>query len=59
MAYEVLNKKKKTILAGNKFFESVTENRTEKTELGLDLTEAISTLNQHYQTIIILFYHSF
>lgn len=56
-AYDVLNKKKKTILIGDEFFESVTENSTEKIELGLDLTEAISMLNRHYQTVIILFYY--
>ncbi|MBE1556232.1 sigma-70 family RNA polymerase sigma factor [Sporosarcina limicola] len=56
-AYDVLNRKKKIILTGDEFFESVTEIRTEKIELRLDLTEAISTLNLHYQTVIILFYY--
>lgn len=56
-AYDVINKKKKIILTGDEFLETVTDNKAEKIELGLDLTGAISTLNDQYKTVIILFYY--
>jgi RNA polymerase sigma-70 factor, ECF subfamily len=55
-AYEVLQKKKKTLLTGEVFIQSLTENASHSPEEVLDLTYAISNLNQNYQTVIILFY---
>jgi RNA polymerase sigma-70 factor, ECF subfamily len=55
-AYEVLQKKKKTLLTGEVFIQSLTENASHSPEEDLDLTYAISNLNQNYQTVIILFY---
>jgi RNA polymerase sigma-70 factor, ECF subfamily len=55
-AYEVLQKKRKTVLTGEAFIHSLTENTSHNPEEDLDLTNAISTLDQNYQTVIILFY---
>jgi RNA polymerase sigma-70 factor, ECF subfamily len=55
-AYEVLQKKKKTLLTGEVFIQSLTENASHSPEEDLDLTYAISNLNQNYQAVIILFY---
>jgi RNA polymerase sigma-70 factor, ECF subfamily len=55
-AYELLEKKKKTVLTGEAFINSLTESAAYHPEEGLDLTEAISSLDQNYQTVIILFY---
>jgi RNA polymerase sigma-70 factor, ECF subfamily len=55
-AYEVLQKKKKTVLTGEAFIHKLTEGTSHKPEEDLDLTNAISHLDQDYQTVIILFY---
>ncbi|MBY6038156.1 sigma-70 family RNA polymerase sigma factor [Fictibacillus nanhaiensis] len=55
-AYEVLQKKKKVVLTGEAFIHSLTENVYHSPEEDLDLTQAISNLDQNYQTVIILFY---
>ncbi|MGG4488202.1 sigma-70 family RNA polymerase sigma factor [Metabacillus idriensis] len=53
-AYELLKKKKKTVLMESSFLEKKAEVYQESE---LDLTFAISALNQNYQTVIILFYY--
>lgn len=55
-AYEVLHKKKKTVLTGEAFFHQLTDNTRIQPEQDLDLTYAISHLEQNYQTVIVLFY---
>jgi RNA polymerase sigma-70 factor, ECF subfamily len=55
-AYEVLQKNKKTVLTGEAFIHSLTENTVHSPEEDLDLTYAISNLDQNYQSVIILFY---
>ena len=56
-AYDRLNKKKGTVLTGDLFLDHAMENKTNNVESKLDLTNAISTLNHDYQTVIILFYY--
>lgn len=56
-AYDLLKKKKKTVLTGDVFFENIIENTKDTIESRLDLTHAIAALNQDYQTVIILFYY--
>ena len=53
----LLNKKKRTVLTGDLFLDHIMENKTNNVESKLDLTNAISTLNHDYQTVIILFYY--
>ncbi|MDR0136789.1 sigma-70 family RNA polymerase sigma factor [Metabacillus idriensis] len=53
-AYELLKKKKKTVLMESAFLE---KKAIVYQESELDLTFAISALNQNYQTVIILFYY--
>ncbi len=53
-AYEFLKKKKKVVLIESAFFEN---KAAVNKESELDLPYAISTLNHHYQTVIILFYY--
>ncbi|MRX53094.1 RNA polymerase [Bacillus sp. HMSC76G11] len=53
-AYELLKKKKKTVLMESAFLE---KKAAVYQESELDLTFAISALNQNYQTVIILFYY--
>lgn len=55
-AYEVLQKKKKTVLTGEAFIHKLTEGTIHKPEEDLDLTNAISNLDPDYKTVIILFY---
>lgn len=55
-AYEVLQKKKRTVLTGEAFIQEITENECNQPEQDLDLTYAISQMDHHYQTVIILFY---
>lgn len=55
-AYGVIQKKKKTVLSGEALIYSLIENTSPSPEEDLDLTNAISTLDQNYQTVIILFY---
>ncbi|MEK3890131.1 sigma-70 family RNA polymerase sigma factor [Bacillus sp. FSL K6-3431] len=56
-AYDVLKKKKRNVLTGDIFFENITENKTDKIESRIDITNAISTLKHDYQSVIILFYY--
>jgi len=54
-AYDLLKKRKKTV--DEQLLDSYLDESSPNVEGKLDLTNAISTLNQNYQTVIILFYY--
>jgi RNA polymerase sigma-70 factor (ECF subfamily) len=55
-AYDFLRKKKKIVL-DERILPSFTAKSRPNIEGNLDLLQAISTLNQNYQTVILLFYY--
>ncbi|MGE6256911.1 sigma-70 family RNA polymerase sigma factor [Heyndrickxia sporothermodurans] len=55
-AYHLLRKKKKLVLDDSMIKNFITE-KTSDVEGNIDLMNAISKLNQNYQTVIILFYY--
>ncbi|MGB5945914.1 sigma-70 family RNA polymerase sigma factor [Paenisporosarcina sp.] len=54
--YSLLKKKKKTLLPGEMALSGMLESVNQKVELDVDLPHALSKLEPHYQTVIILFY---
>ena len=55
-AFQLLHKNKKLVLTGDAFIQQLSENKPYYTGEDVDLTDAISNLNETYQTVIILFY---
>ena len=55
-SYSLLKKKKKTLLPGEMALSGMLESVNQKVELDVDLPHALSKLEPHYQTVIILFY---
>jgi RNA polymerase sigma-70 factor, ECF subfamily len=55
-SYQLLKKKNKTLLPGELALSGMLENVNQNVELEVDLPYALSKLEPHYQTVIILFY---
>ncbi|MDX8342362.1 sigma-70 family RNA polymerase sigma factor [Rossellomorea sp. YZS02] len=56
-AYATLKKKKRIVLTGDEFLDSaITSAEESDIEGRIDLVTAVASLNNHYQTVIILFY---
>jgi len=56
-AYELLRKKKKFILSDEVILNTISQNQSKRIEDQIDIAYAISLLNDHYKTVIILFYY--
>ena len=56
-SYQLLNKKNKTVLSGDALIHKILETNHQNVEMEIDLPYALSTLDNSYQTAIILFYY--
>ena len=56
-SYQLLNKKNKTVLSGDVLIHKILETNHQNVEMEIDLPYALSTLDNSYQTAIILFYY--
>lgn len=56
-SYQLLNKKNKTILSGDALIHTILETNHQSVKIEIDLPYALSTLDNSYQTAIILFYY--
>ncbi|MGM0840008.1 MAG: sigma-70 family RNA polymerase sigma factor [Bacillota bacterium] len=55
-AYSYLKKQSRHVLTGDEFFDNALITEDSDVEGRIDLITAMASLNQHYQTVIILFY---
>ncbi|MFC7785214.1 MULTISPECIES: sigma-70 family RNA polymerase sigma factor [unclassified Rossellomorea] len=55
-AYSMLKKQNRLVLTGDEFLDNTLVSEETDIEGRIDLITAMASLNQHYQTVIILFY---
>lgn len=56
IAYSILKKQNRLVLTGDEFLDTAIVSEEQDVEGRIDLITAMASLNQNYQTVIILFY---